>query len=233
MISEKSYAQLEGFTRHKKANKIVLILSKFVDLSKCFVLDIGVGSGHIAQDISKKSKSLVGVDLHDERTVKSGYSFKKVSDEKLPFVDNVFDVVISNQIIEHVPNQNLHIKEIHRVLKKNGVVYLATPNKYWITDPHSKLPFISWFPRKISSFYLKLLKNRKWDIYPLSYNQIKKLIKNKFVSSNMTLKIIKNPKKYGLDVFFGLQLIFKLLPFWILKLFKGIVPSYILILKKK
>ena len=76
MISKKSYAQLNGSTRHKKANKIISVLNTFVDLSKCFVLDIGTGSGHIAQDIAKKCKSIISVDLYDERVVKLGYSFK-------------------------------------------------------------------------------------------------------------------------------------------------------------
>ena len=85
MISKKSYAQLEGSSRHKKASKIASILGCFVNFSKCDVLDIGVGSGHIASDLARKSKSLVGVDLYDERVIKSGYLFKKVDDEYLPF----------------------------------------------------------------------------------------------------------------------------------------------------
>ena len=233
MISEKSYAQMESSSRHRKANKIISVLSEFVDLSQCYVLDIGTGSGHISQDISRKSKSLISVDLYDERVVKSGYSFKNVDNENLPFEDNKFDVVISNHVIEHVPNQILHINEIHRVLKKGGILYLATPNKYWVIDPHSKLPLISWFPRKISSFYFKLFRNKNWDVYPVSYKKIKKLTKNKFKIYNMTLEIMKNPKKYNLDIFSRIQFLLKLIPGFILNFFSFIVPTYILILKKK
>ena len=233
MISKDSYAQLEGLSRHRKANKIIFVLNEFIDLSKCNVLDIGVGSGHISSDIAKKSKSLFGVDMYDERVIKSGYSFKKVNTEHLPFDDNKFDVVISNHVIEHVPNQVLHVEEIFRVLKKNGIFYLATPNKYWFIDPHSKLPFISWFPRQISSFYMKLFKNKKWDVYPVSYRRIERLANNRFKIYNISLEIMKNPKKYNLDIFSRIQFLLKLIPGFILNFFSFIVPTYILILKKK
>ena len=158
--SKKSHANLETISRYKKSKKIISILNTFIDLKKCDVLDIGTGSGHIIQEISKVCRSAVSVDLHDDRSVTSGYKFKKVHDEHLPFDKDSFDVVISNHIIEHVPNHELHISEMHRVLRKNGIVYLATPNKFWITDPHYKLPFISWLPRKFSSLYLRILRNK-------------------------------------------------------------------------
>ena len=230
--SEKSHARLDGTIGHKRADKIISILAQFVDLKSCNILDIGTGSGHIAQDIGKKCKSTTSVDINDERIVKSGFKFKKVNDEHLPFADNSFDVVISNHVIEHIPNQKVHISEIHRVLKKEGILYLATPNKHWIVDPHYKLPLISWFSRRSSSFYLKLLKNKSWDIYPLSYKNLKELAKNNFWFHNLTLEIIKNPQQYKLDIYVNIQPLMKLIPHFLLKLLNPIVPTYILILIK-
>ena len=57
------------------------------------------------------------MDLHDERMVKSGYSFHNVGDEQLPFEDDMLDVVLSNHIIEHMPNQESHISEIKDFLR--------------------------------------------------------------------------------------------------------------------
>jgi len=93
--SEISHARLEELSRHKKSKKIISILSKFRDLKNCSILDIGTGSGHIINDISKLCKSASSVDLYDERMIKSGYSFKKIDDEHLPFENNTFDIVIS------------------------------------------------------------------------------------------------------------------------------------------
>lgn len=231
--SEKSHARLDGATRRRKAQKIISLLDKFTDLSKCNVIDIGTGSGHIAHDISKVCRSAVSVDLHDERVVKAGYSFKKINDEKLPFKDSTFDVVISNHVLEHIPDQKLHVREIYRILKKNGLLYLATPNKYWFVDPHYKLPFLTWFPRHFSSILMKLIKNQKWDIYSLSYNQLAKLLQQKFEITNVTFEVIKRPEKYHLDNFKLLQPIIKIAPNSLLKLFNFIMPTYILVLRKK
>jgi 2-polyprenyl-3-methyl-5-hydroxy-6-metoxy-1,4-benzoquinol methylase len=57
----------------------------------------------------------------------------------LPFPDEYFDVVVSNHVIEHVSDQQLHLSEIARVLKPNGVVYLATPNRLWPWEVHYRV----------------------------------------------------------------------------------------------
>lgn len=227
-----SHAILEKNSRIKKAKKIISVIENFSDLEFSSVLDIGTGSGHIINIISQECKSATSVDVKDERIVKSNYLFKKINNENLPFDDNSFDIVISNHVIEHVPSQKLHISEIHRVLKEDGILYLATPNKFWFTDPHYKLFFISWLPRKISNFYLKLFFGKEWDIYPLSFNSLKKLTKNKFTLKNVTIDIIKNPKQYNLDVLEKLIFITKFIPVWIIRFFNFIIPTYILILKK-
>lgn len=178
--SKVSHAVLIKKSRQNKAFKIVKLLSKNMNLSMATVLDIGTGSGDIAHKFSEVCKEVVSVDLYDERIEKKGYSFKLVHDESLPFKSETFDVVVSNHVVEHVPNQELHLSEALRVLKTGGRLYLATPNKIWLTDPHYKLPFISWLPRDISDKYLKVLKGKmfRWDIYPVTHWRLKKELRN-------------------------------------------------------
>ncbi|MCX8491958.1 MAG: class I SAM-dependent methyltransferase [Cyclobacteriaceae bacterium] len=45
------------------------------------------------------------------------------------FGDNTFDSVVSFQVIEHIQNDRLFLKEIHRVLKPGGIALLSTPNR--------------------------------------------------------------------------------------------------------
>jgi len=218
-------------SRMKKANKIISILNENCDLSNCKILDIGTGSGYIIHQISKNCKEAYSVDLEDDRKIKEGYIFKKVVDERIPFKDNTFDVVISNYVIEHIPDQKLHLNEIHRVLKKGGILYLGMPNKYHIIDVHYKLPLITWFPRKISKIYFRLVKNMEWDIYPISCNKLKSIVKNKFEINDVTINIIKSPRKYGIDTFKSIQPLIKIIPDFILRIIHKTLPSYILILK--
>ena len=172
-----SHAALDESSRIKKAAKIVAVLKDFCYLPDCQVLDIGTGSGYIAHALSKEFKKIVSINLSDERVIRDGYEFQIIQDEHLPFQDESFDVVISNHVIEHTLNQRLHVEEIYRVLKKDGVFYLATPNKYAIMEPHFKLPLLGWFPRGITKAYLHIVKRKVWDVYLLSYGQIRDLLK--------------------------------------------------------
>jgi ubiquinone/menaquinone biosynthesis C-methylase UbiE len=47
----------------------------------------------------------------------------------LPYDDNTFDCVVSFQVIEHIANDNLYLKEISRVLKPDGIALITTPNR--------------------------------------------------------------------------------------------------------
>jgi ubiquinone/menaquinone biosynthesis C-methylase UbiE len=46
----------------------------------------------------------------------------------LPFSDNSFDLVALFHVIEHIKNDNTALKEIHRVLRKNGTTIIVIPN---------------------------------------------------------------------------------------------------------
>lgn len=214
----------------RKASKIIAILRTVKDIRTANILDVGTGSGVIASHIAPKCKSLVSLDVADRRINKKGYRFVKVAGTTLPFKNNSFDVVISNQVIEHMPAQQEHLDEIYRVLKKGGVCYLATPNRWWPVEVHSKLPFISWLPRRVTGKMLKRL-GIEWDVYPLSYRRILRLA-GRFSVVNMTPDIIKNPIAYKLDVARGIQPVAKHFPRRIIELLNVLLPSYVLILEK-
>ncbi len=117
--------------RFKKARSIHAILADHCGgaITGKRTLDIGCGNGGISEFFSETNVHS-GVDVTDHRkNDDKRYTFHLVSNEILPFEDNEFDVVISNHVIEHVSDQQLHLKEILRVLKSNGCAYLATPNK--------------------------------------------------------------------------------------------------------
>ena len=173
-----SHATLDRESRKSKANNITKILSKHKDLQHSVVLDVGTGSGDIAHALSKISKNVTSVDLYDERKNKKGYKFLSVQNEKLPFNKDSFDIVISNHVVEHTPNRKLHLEECMRVLKKDGFLYLATPNKLWMTDPHYNLLFLPWLNRKIADKYVKVFRgsDKVWDVFPTSPKYVKSIL---------------------------------------------------------
>ncbi len=192
MKSKTSHAVLDIESRKKKAAAIIGILKDYKNIEDCKVLDIGTGSGVIAYEIGKLSKKAYAVDLRDERILKNNYTFKKIKDEKLPFKDKEFDIIISNHVMAHVKDDELHLKEIKRVLKDDGVVYLSMLNRIWPLEPNFNLLFLSWLPKKSAGFYLRLMrKGENYDVNPLTYLGFVKKLKKYFSYEDVTFKIIR------------------------------------------
>jgi len=229
----KSHANSDQELRKAKANKILKIIHKFGVKKDSKLLEIGTGSGIITNELSKYFK-INSVDVIDERVIKSGFKFKKIEDTNLPFKDNSFDLIISNQVIEHVNDYNNHLKEIYRCLKSDGLCYLATPNKWAIFEAHYMLPLLSWLPKSLADTYLIIFKKRKYDVYPLGYSKLIKCCKlNKFKIKHLSLDVLRNPKKFGLEnKYSAYSKIIRLLPRYSDNILKRILPSWIFILKK-
>jgi SAM-dependent methyltransferase len=112
------------------------------------------------------------VDVTDERLVHD-FDFQLVTSEDLPFASGSFDVVVSNHVIEHVLQAPAHLREIRRVLREDGVAYLATPNKWTIMEPHFKLPGLSWLPKHLADRYVRLVgRGERYDVDLLTYRQL-------------------------------------------------------------
>lgn len=229
--SSASHAILEASSRKRKAAKIQAILSLVTDFSNSSVLDIGTGSGHIAHELSKNAQKVDSIDVVDERKETRGYEFSLARDEKLPYASQSFDIVISNHVIEHTKDQRRHIAEIMRVLKPGGFVYLATPNKFWLSDPHYKLAFINWLPRPASSWYLKRTRGAAWDIYPLSAPKVKRMLKNFRIVNALPL-LLTTTANNNLDSWAFVTKIAHYLPTKMLGLTEYFSPTLIYIIQK-
>jgi 2-polyprenyl-3-methyl-5-hydroxy-6-metoxy-1,4-benzoquinol methylase len=218
-------------TRYKKAEKIIAIIEEHKPLTGTEVLEVGTGAGYIAHAISRHAKRVDSVDIVDDRKITEGYKQTIVPDETLPFPDKSFDVVITNHVLEHVPNQQKHMSEMRRVLKDDGLIYLASPNKWWLTDPHYKLPFISWLPRPVSGLYLRLVKQRKWDIYSVSLLRLNKLARaNGLMVNDQTWTILRSPAKYHMKLPVIITTVARLTPRPIARLLSAIMPTHLKIL---
>jgi ubiquinone/menaquinone biosynthesis C-methylase UbiE len=97
------------------------------------VLDLGSGAGNdcfVARALVGSEGIVTGIDFTDEMILKTrmnnsklGYTnvkFVKGDIEEMPFEENIFDVVISNCVLNLVPNKSKAFGEIYRVMKTGG-----------------------------------------------------------------------------------------------------------------
>jgi len=179
----------------KRGFVVKKILSRFIDFSLGKILDVGCGEGGITIAFAKCTETDVcSVDIDRKRVYRSKVraheegcvhvNFVIADGLWLPFRDGVFNVVICNDLIEHVPKPNLLIKETYRVLEVGGIIYLSTPNKVSplqiIRDGHYGLFALTLMPEKVAKWYVTKLRKIaiSYDVYTLfTYWSLKKLLK--------------------------------------------------------
>lgn len=101
----------------------------------CRVLDAGCGTGIVARTAASRvgpRSRAVGVDINDgmlaearRQDTDGAVTWETGSLEALPFDDRAFDVVLSQQVLQFVPDRTAALKELHRVLAPGGRLALA------------------------------------------------------------------------------------------------------------
>ena len=92
------------------------------------ILDIGCGNGDKIEYFRKlkTTKEVIGLDIAED-ILKARTNRICADAQYLPFKSNTFDSVICSELLEHLPNPESCIKDIHRILKPRGVVFFSTP----------------------------------------------------------------------------------------------------------
>lgn len=225
--------------RNSKALKIQkIIASERGFRQQDFILEIGTGSGGIAAYFAAQNIqfNVQTVDVVDSRVSKEGYQFQLVNGTTLPFEDESFDVVITNHVIEHVGESDAqlhHLCEIKRVLKKDGVAYLAVPNRWMLVEPHYQLIFLSWLPKKYRSKYLKKMRNIDfYDCEPFEKKQLENLFDIvDFSYQNQTIQALKILLQDERENHKFLYYMFLFIPDFVLRVFLGVIPTLIYTIK--
>lgn len=139
------------------------------------ILDLGAGAGIIEQlNLRGLAAYICGVDI-DNRVLKNPYLHEaKIGyAESIPYKDNSFDIVICNNVLEHLLDPEKVFKEVHRVLKKGAVFIAKTPNRY-----HYVTILSNFTPHWFHAFYNKMRGRTEKDTFPTFYraNSQKKII---------------------------------------------------------
>lgn len=134
------------------------------------ILDFGCGNGDIVHEYAKLGYKSFGCDL----SFKEGANVAKLLERgvirvvnqdnyKLPFDDDYFDFVTSDQVFEHVVDYSTALAEIKRVLKPSGICLHIFPSRYKLIEPHVFVPFSGIFQNRLWLTLWAMLGVRKSD----------------------------------------------------------------------
>ena len=101
------------------------------------ILDIGCGGGLLSEPMSRLGANVVGIDASKKNIEVAKFHAKKnklkinyiCASPEILKIQKKFDVILSMEIVEHVENINFFIKKSSELLKKNGLMFIATLNK--------------------------------------------------------------------------------------------------------
>lgn len=183
---------LTGYFRKKRG---VFIQGLYPDIGSMKICDIG-GSVHfwekLSLDIDFDNIKIYNISdaetsSLDQRTA-SKLRVVLYDGKTIPEVDNAFDLVVCNSVIEHVPvDQRLHlIEEMQRVGKR---LFLQTPAYEFFLEPHFVMPLIHWLPGKLGFLLIKIspwrilsqpdrntINNYFWGTKLLGFGEVKSLM---------------------------------------------------------
>ncbi|GAB3993169.1 hypothetical protein GCM10028807_27760 [Spirosoma daeguense] len=166
---ERYIPEMSGEIAYEHMNRYYFVINQ-LDITNKVVLDIASGEGYGTRLLSDHAEHVYGVDISDDAVSHAKVKYKKnnltflVGDAiSIPIQSNSIDVVVSFETIEHIDKHQSMIDEIKRVLKKDGVLIISSPDKLHYTDLNDS----------VNHFHVK-------ELY---YEEFKSLMNNNFKKS--------------------------------------------------
>ena len=177
--------------------------NKFRPLSGINILDIGCGGGLLSEPMSRMGANVTGIDasdinikiakLHSKKN-KLKINYLCSSPEKLK-ITKKFDVILNMEIVEHVEDIDFFLKSCSKLLKKNGIMFVATLNKTLKSYVFAIIGaeyIMRWLP----------IGTHEWDKFVKPDELISILEKNNFKLdkiNGMNFNVFKNDWNVGRD----------------------------------
>lgn len=151
------------------------------------VLDAGAGQGALSSELVKLGFKVLACDIDNSQFLIPGVECQKADlNKKLPYSDNAFDIVVSLETIEHLENPWHFIREAKRLLKKDGLLILSTPN---VSHISSRLLFL--LTGRLFMFWPDRYLKFNWHINPVFSWELK------FIFENLGFRFIEEKYNEG------------------------------------
>ena len=144
------------------------LMRQYVELRRKRILDIGCGLGMYVSQFRRFSEDVYGVDVDPDKVAQASQylpNLRIAPAEELPFDDECFDVILLNEVIEHVDDDRRTIREAFRVLAPGGHIIIYAPNRLYPFETHGfffagkyhgpcNLPIVAnWVPNCVRGYF--------------------------------------------------------------------------------
>lgn len=175
--------------RREHIDDLLALLHPELDkpLSECRVLDVGCGPGVLALTVAPRVAYLKGIDANaahiqacEVQREREGISNVEFEMQSLYGIEPTgdFDIVLMSDVLEHVVRQREALERGLGALRPGGVIYLSTNNRWWPTEGHMRLPFLTYLPKRLANRYVRATKRGSSyeGYYLLGYFALRKLL---------------------------------------------------------
>lgn len=124
--------QLQIINKSLKKKEKLKLLDKYLPIDpSALVLDLGCAQGILSYFLRRKGGIWISADLDMTNLISTQKLLKenliRIKEGVLPFKNGSLDIVVSLDYLEHLEDDQLCLEEVHRVLKKDGLLIMATP----------------------------------------------------------------------------------------------------------
>jgi SAM-dependent methyltransferase len=144
----------------KRGDLVVDQISRFINISKCRILDLGCGKGGISTAFIREGADIVSADISplkwcNDKNIrkKNHHGCVQTRAEASSFKADSFDVVLLNDVLEHLLYPEAALANITLILRPRGKLWISTPNRWSLAnlmcDPHYSLPVLAALPRRM------------------------------------------------------------------------------------
>jgi SAM-dependent methyltransferase len=150
-----------GYVWRTGQERRLAMINQWIDLSGR-ILDNGCGLGTWLQAFGDYSQQRFGLEIEFDRAQQALSRAEGVvlaASEKLPFARNTFDFVFSNEVIEHVDDDQRAVAEMVRVARRGGRILIFCPNRWYPVEQHGiywrgrykfgNIPLINYLPKTL------------------------------------------------------------------------------------
>jgi len=115
------------------------LIDRYAPLRGRRILDVGCGLGLYVEQLRRFSDRVYGIDLDEERVREGSDSVPNLvvaAAERPPFLSGSFDVILLHEVLEHVEDDRLVVREADRVLAQGGRMIIFAPNRLYPLETH-------------------------------------------------------------------------------------------------